>query len=217
MWGTVKETDGGLLSNVRGECLYEGGEFWADGIARLKDDPVARLAMALRHLPLPGAFREASVALRAMIRARRKSKLPFEEELNQLHRLAAMASLAPYDDLELTPYTEFERIDLRPETIGWTEIVGTTDAKWMAEAWPAPERHTTAQALYPEIALASAARCANITKSRRANLLDFFEEISAEDQLSNMESPHILPVVAGSEPMPQARASKGFFARLFAR
>lgn len=183
MWGlVVEQTDDGLVSKSRGEGLYEDGEFWSEGIARLKDDPAARLAMALRHLPLPAAFREASIALRAMIRAKRKAKLPYDDELRQLHRLAAIGSLAPYDDLEMTPYAEFERIDLLPETIGWNEIVGATDAKWMTEAWPEPKQHTTAKALYPEVAKASAERYAKARQASRDNLHNYLDELFEEEE-----------------------------------
>ncbi|MGE0434029.1 MAG: hypothetical protein AB7S36_17370 [Planctomycetota bacterium] len=75
IWGIVSlETDTGWIASVRGDGLYEGDEFWADAIRKLKDKPQERLAMALRHLPLPAAFREAAVALRALIRAKQKEE-----------------------------------------------------------------------------------------------------------------------------------------------
>ena len=217
MWGTViEEPADSITSRVRGEGLYEGGEFWSDGIARLKDDPPARLAMAMRHLPLPAAFREASIALRAMIRAKRKAKLPYEDELRQLHRLGAMSSLAPYDDLEMTPYTEFERIDLRPETIGWTEIVSVTDAKWMAEAWAEPKRHTTAAALYPDVAKASAARYARCRQAMRDSITSHLDALFEEEDraASTAPSPAVPAPTTASHP---ENRPKGFFARLFGR
>ena len=48
--------------------------FWADKIKEFRGEPVKRLAMALENLPLPAAFREAAIALRALIRAKRKAK-----------------------------------------------------------------------------------------------------------------------------------------------
>jgi hypothetical protein len=214
MWGlVVKQTDDGLVSKSRGEGLYEGGEFWSEGIARLKNDPLARLEMALRHLPLPAAFREASIALRAMIRSKRKAKLPYDEELRQLHRLGAMASLAPYDDLEMTPYTEVERIDLRPETIGWNEIVGTMDAKWMAEAWSEPKQHTTAKALYPEVAKASADRYAKARQKMRDNLHTHLDALFEQEERSGRQpSTLVAPITT---PSIQSKPEKGFWARLF--
>src|SRR4051812_2486932 len=89
MWGTVlSETpEGGLVGGVNGEGLYEGDRFWADAIKDTYDDPGRRLAMAKRNLPLPAAFREAAIALRAIIRAKRKTGAAFEAELAELHGL----------------------------------------------------------------------------------------------------------------------------------
>ena len=214
MWGlVVEQTDRGLVSKSQGEGLYEGGEFWSEGIARLKDDPPARLAMAMRHLPLPAAFREASIALRAMIRAKRKAKLPYEDELRQLHRLGAMASLAPYDDLEMTPYTEFERIDLRPEIIGWTKIVSVTDAKWMAEVWPEPKHHTTAAALYPDVAKASAARYARCRQAMRDSITSHLDALFEEEDRAASTAPSPAVRAPARPTVPEQR--KGFLARLF--
>ncbi|SOB86779.1 hypothetical protein SAMN06297144_1888 [Sphingomonas guangdongensis] len=215
MWGSVVErTDDGLVSRPCGEGLYEGDEFWAASIARLKDDPLARLQMALRHLPLPAAFREAAIALRAMIRAKRKAKLPFEDELGQLHRLAAMASLAPYDTLEMTPATDFERIDLRPETIGWNEIVSFTDAKWMAEVWPEPAQHTTASMLYPEVAKASAARYNKMRAEMRQRIAQSFLDNFDEDEIDDTQPTSSEPAKPSPVTTKLSRRT-GIFARLF--
>lgn len=155
MWGTVlSETpEGGLVGRVNGEGLYEGDQFWADAIKDTYDDPTRRLAMAKRNLPLPAAFREAAIALRAIIRAKRKASAPFEAELTELHRLAAIASLAPYDPLDITPFAEIEKLDLAPSYLGWDALplLNKTDREWMAEAWPSPKRHATGESEYPEV------------------------------------------------------------------
>lgn len=158
MWGTVwceEETEEGLalVGRVNGDGLYEDGEFWADAIKNVRDDPAVRLEMAKRHLPLPAAFREAAIALRTIIRAKRKAKEPFEEELSQLHRLAGIASLGVYDELDATPFAKIEKLDLSPDVLGWEQLglLGKYDHKWMVEVWGPRERHTTGRALYPEI------------------------------------------------------------------
>jgi hypothetical protein len=51
----IREGDDHTELRVRGEGLSENGEFWIDVIARLKDHPSERLALAVRHLPLPAA------------------------------------------------------------------------------------------------------------------------------------------------------------------
>lgn len=91
MWGTVlSETpEGGLVGRAGGEGLYEGHRFWADAIKDTYDDPRRRLEMATRNLPLPAAFREAAIALRAIIRNRRKLAKPFEKDLAEPRVLKA--------------------------------------------------------------------------------------------------------------------------------
>jgi hypothetical protein len=157
MWGVVwsdEETDEGpaLMGRVNGEGLQEGKQFWADAIKDVRDDPARRLAMARRHLPLPAAFREAAIALRSIIRAKRKAGKPLDSELRELHRLAAIASLGIYDELDATPFAKINALDLSPDLLGWEQLalLSTMDHKWMAEAWVTPQRHVTGRSLYPE-------------------------------------------------------------------
>lgn len=155
MWGTaLSETpDGGLVGRANGEGLYEDGRFWADAIKDAYNAPDRRLVMAKRNLPLPAAFREAAIALRAIIRQKRKLGKPFESELAELHHLAAVASVAPYDPLDITPFAAIEQLDLSPATIGWDELplLNKTDRQLMAGTWSPPKRHVTAETLYPHI------------------------------------------------------------------
>lgn len=61
MWEVVgrQEPDGSFVAQATGPAP-ENGEFWADALDRIKDDPDQRYAMARRHLPLPAAWRERS-------------------------------------------------------------------------------------------------------------------------------------------------------------
>ena len=68
------------------------GEFWADEIKKLRHDPASRLELAMRNFPLPAAFRDAAIATRALIRAKRKAKEDWSQELGLLYWLAAMWS-----------------------------------------------------------------------------------------------------------------------------
>jgi hypothetical protein len=155
MWGTVvSETpEGGLHGQVRGDGLYEDDRFWADAIKDTYDDPGRRLEMAKRNLPLPAAFREAAIALRAIIRKKRKFGEPFQGELLELHQLAAIASLAPYDPLDITPYAKISELDLSPTGIGWDalSLLNKTDRTLMEEVWRAASQHVSGEALYPQI------------------------------------------------------------------
>ncbi len=99
MWGLeLREKSGGAENyRVRGEGLYENGEFWGDAFRRLKDNAQERLNMAKRHLPLPGAFWQAAIALRDIIRQVRKQKTDYLSALEELYRLAAIESFClPY-------------------------------------------------------------------------------------------------------------------------
>jgi hypothetical protein len=49
--------------------------------------------MARRHLPLPAAFREAAIALRAIARQNRKHGNDYRSALEELYRLAAILEL----------------------------------------------------------------------------------------------------------------------------
>ena len=195
MWGTVfSETpEGGLVGHVNGEGLYEGGRFWADAIKDTRDDPVQRLAMAKCNLPLPAAFREAAIALRAMIRTKRKAAQPFGTELRELHRLAAIASLAPYDPLDITPFAEIDKLDLSAETIGWDKLplLGIMDCKLMAETWPAPARHTTAERLYPEIRKRGVAELARHRDTSMAQMLARLDRVPSSPAASTPKAARI--------------------------
>lgn len=69
-------------------------KFWAFQARASADEPDTRLRIAVENLPLPGAFREAAVALRRIISHKRKSGAPYDEELQFLYSLAATSSFA---------------------------------------------------------------------------------------------------------------------------
>lgn len=178
MWGLKLEAtdDGGLVGKAAGEGLYEAEEFWADAIKRVRDDPQQRLAMAKRHLPLPAAFREAAIALRAIIKERRNAGSDFDPQLRELHHLAAIGSLAGYDPLDITPFAKIKRLDLKPETLGWNALtlLGVTDRKLMRETWGEPQQHVSAKELYPEIEKSADAK---LKRHRSAELKRSMEKI----------------------------------------
>ncbi|MGM4913152.1 hypothetical protein [Rhizobium sp. 768_B6_N1_8] len=97
MWdfATRQEPGGTTIMQAPGPAP-ENGEFWADALDRITDDPDQRYAMARRHLPLPAAWREMAVAIRMKIRKARKEKTGYEDLLQELHHLAAMSSYAGY-------------------------------------------------------------------------------------------------------------------------
>lgn len=161
MWGfdTRQVADGTVISQAPGPAP-ENGEFWSHALDRIKDDPDQRYAMARRHLPLPAAWREMSVALRMKIRKARKEKTRYEDLLRELHHLAAMSSYAGYGHIQRVPYARLATLDLSYDRVGYEHLLllGATDGKWMREMWGEPSEHSTAAALYKEMLTADLKR-----------------------------------------------------------
>ncbi len=131
--------------------------------SRPSSDPETRLSDALRDLPLPYAFREASIALRALIRGKRKVALNHEKELEQLYGIAAMWSFnIPYSArlreqgnnvMTQIPGKVLASIPYTFDELGYEklELVKKTDSSWFVEAWGLPRCHSTLNDLYPEL------------------------------------------------------------------
>lgn len=164
MWGLeLHEAEGVTIGRVRGEGLYEDGVFWSEAIAKLMNDPPARLDMAIRYLPLPGAFHQAARALRAIVRERRKQKADYGPELRQLFHLAAILSFsvdyAPrlkqpgYNVFAHVPFAEFQSMSLTWDILGCDQLrlLTKTDRRWMIEAWGEPPIHMTAHDKYQRV------------------------------------------------------------------
>ena len=160
MWGIVEsQSSDGLEFRVRGEGLYENNEFWGDAICKVKD-PHKRLNMAMKYLPLPGAFYQAAISLRAIIREKRKRNIEFESDLKPLFHLAAILSFCipyairlqqpGYNVFARVPFAEFNSMSLTWEALGYEKLnlLNKTDRKWMVEAWGEPQVHTTAHEKY---------------------------------------------------------------------
>lgn len=141
----------------------DAGEFWADRIKRYKDDPQKRLREALNNLPLPAAFRKAAVALRGLIKAKRKNKESYEEELFFLYWLAAIDSFPiPYSEklrepgfnvFESIPGERVRKLPFTYDELGYKQLqlLNKTDRKWMVEHWEEPSAHTTLHELHKAV------------------------------------------------------------------
>lgn len=129
--------------------------FWADRIKALREEPLKRLRLALENLPLPAAFREAAVAVRAIIREKQKSKFEFTEEVALLYWLAAVESFGlPYSKflsqpgfnvLESVPGNVIKSLPFSYQELGYNQLslLNKTDIKWCVARWGEPYRHTT--------------------------------------------------------------------------
>lgn len=141
----------------------DSGAFWADSIKQYRDEPGKRLQVAMDNLPLPAAFREAAVATRAIIRARRKSKDSYEEELGLLYWLAAIESfMLPYADrlkepgfnvVQSIPGRRLRSLPIDYRLVGYDklELLNKTDKKWMIEAWNEPGTHCTLNQVHRQL------------------------------------------------------------------
>jgi len=138
-----------LRSNLHSEV------FWADKIKEFRGESVNRLAMAIDNLPLPAAFREAAIALRTLIRQKRKSKESFSDELALLYWLAAIDSFSiPYSSylnqpgynvIESIPGKVIKTLSFSYYELGFDklDLLTKTDIKWCIEVWGEPQRHST--------------------------------------------------------------------------
>lgn len=133
----------------------DASAFWVDRIKECRDEPSTRLQAAMDKLPLPAAFREAAVALRAIIRGKRKAKEPYKEELGLLYWLAALESfMLPYADklkepgfnvIKSIPGNRLRALPVEYQQVGYEKLglLNQADIEWIVEAWGKPEKHQT--------------------------------------------------------------------------
>lgn len=68
---------------------------WPNYIKKHKDNPAKRYEVAQQFLPWPLGFKESVLALRAIIRDKKKADEDYESELLSLYKLAAWESFCP--------------------------------------------------------------------------------------------------------------------------
>jgi hypothetical protein len=149
----------------RQRSAIEQNAFWADEIRKGNGNPGNRLAMALKNLPLPAAFREAGKALRQIIRAHRAASTRVEEPLTMLYSLAAAESfvsasayieelLEPaFNAIEMLSENDWRSLRFDYNQLGYQclPLLNKADRKWIVDAWGEPEKHTSLRALYAEV------------------------------------------------------------------
>lgn len=157
----ARKRAGAFWAQVREDI--DAGEFWADEIKKYRSDPAKRLRLALANLPLPAAFREAAVAVRALIRAKRKASEPIEEDLSLLYWLAAVRSFmldyAPrlqepgFNVVEAIPGERLRSLPYKYSELGYRELslLNKTDVKWLTEVWGEPTSHSTLNDIHKEL------------------------------------------------------------------
>lgn len=147
----------------RHRAAIQSGEFWADKIKHLRNQPVARLQLALENLPLPAAFREGAIALRSIIRDRRKVNESYEQELQLLYWFAAIDSFSipystklstpGYNVMEIVPGEVLKSLAFSYAELGYEQLplLSKTDFKWLTEAWGSPNSHTTLHKFHQDV------------------------------------------------------------------
>ena len=139
------------------------GLFWADRIRELHHEPIQRLQLALENLPLPAAFREAAVAIRALIKDKLRKNSDFTDEIALIYWLAAVESFGlPYSELlhepgfnvlESIPGNVVKALPFSYQKLGYKHLslLNKTDIKWCILYWGEPEQHTTLNALHTHV------------------------------------------------------------------
>lgn len=125
--------------------------------------PLLRLEVALQNLPVPGAFRHAAVALRALIREKIRASADFDDELVMLYWLASAWSFANHHTItysaeivalfEIMPASAFKNMPFSYKELGYEklDLLNKTDAKWLREKWGTPDSHKTLNQLHPQV------------------------------------------------------------------
>lgn len=145
-------------SDIRRDA--QAGEFWADQARRAKDDSQKRLQIAMKVLPLPAAFHEAAISVRAMIRDAKKDKRSTGRQLELLYWLAAVSSFSvPYAErsrqpgfnvMEVGSGAEIAALPFNYDSLGYEklDLLTATDKHAIAVAWGEPGNHSTLNELH---------------------------------------------------------------------
>lgn len=198
---------------MKGEL--ENDEFWADRIRGLRESPIQRLELALDHLPLPAAFRESAIAVRSLIREKRKHNASYDKELSLLYWLAAVRSfIVPYSSrlkqpgynvIESVPPSVLAGLDVEYLSLGFEklELLNKTDCKWLSESWGEPQSHHTLNELYPDVWR----KYEDVTRKTQEDRLErMADELQAEfsDTPTSVESWHVRESRLSQKPRPRA-------------
>lgn len=152
---------GGIHPSMGGKATDE--DFWLVALNENKSDPIKRYEAALKGLPYPGAFREAALGLRALIREKAKAKESYENELAALYKIAVWQSFSMqrseraqtpgFSILERIPGGLITELEYEYHTMGYEklELVNKTDAKRMVELWGEPKSHSTLLEAYSSL------------------------------------------------------------------
>lgn len=125
------------------------GRFWNSEAKGQDGQPVERLEAAMAGLPRAGAFREAAIATRGIIRNRVKQDRDRDRHLGLLYWLAAVDA-HPTDEAERAALTgeRLYSVSVDYDRLGHASLglLNKTDRVWLTERWGEPAAPTTVDA-----------------------------------------------------------------------
>lgn len=136
---------------------------WSNYIKKHREDPSQRYQVAQQFLPWPIGFKESVLALRAMIRDKRKADIDYKPELLSLYHLAAWESFCPKqcESIDEPAFKVFEQIPgglitalpVDYQQLGYQQLklMTKTDAKMLVNLYGEPKQHSTLNQLYAEV------------------------------------------------------------------
>lgn len=139
------------------------GQFWADAIKNYRGEPAKRLSMAMENFPLPGAFKEAAIAIRGLIKEKKKNNESYSNELTMLYWVAAINSLSipsssylqqpGFNVMEAIPGSVINALQFSYYELGYEELklLNKTDVKLIIKEWGEPKVHSTLNNIYSSL------------------------------------------------------------------
>lgn len=136
---------------------------WSNYIKKHKEDANKRYEVAQQFLPWPLGFKESVLALRAIIRDKKKANEDYQSELLSLYLLAAWESFCPKqcEKLQQPGFKVFGQIPgglvtafpVDYEQLGYQQLklVTKTDAKLLVDLYGEPKQHTTLNQLFQQL------------------------------------------------------------------
>ncbi|EAP8564815.1 hypothetical protein EPF67_23150, partial [Salmonella enterica] len=93
----AKEKNKSFVEGLKKE--FDDNDSWVERVKSESDD-AKKLVLALKFIPLPQAFQQSAMALRSLIKLKKKESIPYIAELYFLYWLAAIKSFGvPYSQL----------------------------------------------------------------------------------------------------------------------
>lgn len=136
---------------------------WPNYIKKHKDNSAKRYEVAQQFLPWPLGFKESVLALRAIIRDKKKADEDFESELLSLYKLAAWESFCPkycetlqepgFKVFDQIPGGKISALPIDYQRLGYKQLklIIKTDAKMLVSLYGEPKQHTTLNQLFAEV------------------------------------------------------------------